>query len=210
MPTNPYTLIQQTSETTPLIQRLIVENKTSTKEQSSDDNSTIPVGPITDTTNHKTKKKLDTCKKRRSNNELSTMAKLALERGGRHAVKATHGSGCRHYGILDLRVMDSNNFKFYLRNNGWLVGKSCIECEKDTSLMTLDKITDSFLMHCEMELKSPKIRKHANATEMESFNDHDCVMILCIVCWKIKVLDHERQMTEIKSGQLKRCSAWKK
>ena len=138
------------------------------------------------------------------------MSKLALERGGGRAQKATHGNGCRHYGILELKAMNGSNYKFYSKNDGWLVGKKCIGCDKSTSCMTLDKHTDSFLMYCEMGLKSMKIKKNDNSTEMESFLDHDCNMILCITCYKVKVVEHEQHMTVDKCGRSKRCSARKK
>ena len=55
-------------------------------------------------------------KKKHTTNEVLSIAKEALGRGGGRACIATHGNGCRHYGILDLHPIDS---KFYILHEEW-------------------------------------------------------------------------------------------
>ena len=68
-------------------------------------------------------------KNKREDNYVSNMAKEALERGGGKACLATHGGGCRHYGILDFRSMERNYFLYYSKEGGWLNKKAASHAE---------------------------------------------------------------------------------
>src|SRR4051812_46536425 len=57
---------------------------------------------------------------RNKHNTISTMAQEALKRGGGRACKATHRNGCRHFGLLDLKEMDSKTFMHYCKFGNWL------------------------------------------------------------------------------------------
>lgn len=138
------------------------------------------------------------------------MAKEALERGGGKACKATHNNGCRHYGILDLRPMDSKNYSYYSKCGGWLQDKCCINCCIDTKDMTADKYTRNYLHYCEMGLKSIKYNLDGTNNEKKYFMDHDCNTILCVPCWNSKVLVHEQELKEQLGTGTKRCSTRKK
>lgn len=152
----------------------------------------------------KTKRNMD--KSNVSLNSVSTMARLALKRGGGRACIATHGSGCRHFGILDLHPMDRTNFLFYLKDDGWLNGKQCLNCGKNTNDITMDKSTKTYLRYCEMGLRSMKYKKNGNEEETALFNDHCCNMILCILCWNTKNTEYEMKLN-LDNGNLKRrCS----
>ena len=67
--------------------------------------------------------------KKRDGNYVSNIAKEALERGGGKASSATHGGGCRHYGILDLCSMERNYFLYYSKEGGWLNKKAVSHVE---------------------------------------------------------------------------------
>src|SRR5687768_7655242 len=82
--------------------------------------------------------------KKKIAHSISLVAKQALERGGGRACKATHGGGCRHFGILDLKALDKANFLFYLKKGGWLENKDCLHCGTVTKDMKLDKLLKSF------------------------------------------------------------------
>lgn len=122
---------------------------------------------------------------------ISTFAKEALERGGGRACVATHGTGCRHYGILDMKSLDRQNFLYYSKKGGWLEGKYCLNCNVLTNDMCMDKVSKSYLRYCEMGLKSTKYVMRRSEDEIVAFEDHDCNMVLCIPCWNQKVLDYE-------------------
>ena len=79
---------------------------------------------------------------------ISTFAKEALERGGGRACVATHGTGCRHYGILDMKLLDRQNFLYYSKKGGWLEGKYCLNCNVLTNDMCMDKVSKSYLRYC--------------------------------------------------------------
>jgi len=140
---------------------------------------------------------------------VSTIAREALERGGGRACKATHGSGCRHYGILDLKEMDAPTYSFYSKNGGWLDEKVCVVCRMGTNVMKLDKGSRSVLRYCGMGLKSVRYNRNGDPDETEIFEDHDCSMILCIPCWNSKVVMHETEI-KLKSGNTERRSSARK
>src|SRR5688500_11401022 len=58
-------------------------------------------------------------KTKNRDNIISKESKKALEQGNGKASCATHGNGCRHFGILDLNSMESTTFKYYSKNNRW-------------------------------------------------------------------------------------------
>ena len=138
---------------------------------------------------------------------ISTIAKEALQRGNGRACVATHGSGCRHYGIWDLYPMDAKTFSFYSKNKGWLDDKKCIECHMDTKDMVMDKVSKIYMRYCEMGLKSYKYNKNGNDEEKAAYNDHDCNMILCVPCYDGKLTAYEKEVKEKMGLQSKRCSA---
>jgi len=119
---------------------------------------------------------------------------------------ASHGNGCRHYGILDLSTMDSKNYLYYSKPGCWLEGKTCCNCQLGIKDMTMDKATKCFLRYCEMGLKGSRYNENGNKDDKELFLDHHCDMVLCVKCWNIKVSEHEK-MEECTNGiRSKRCS----
>src|SRR5688500_16359631 len=111
---------------------------------------------------------------------MSNMAKEALERGGGKACSASHGGDCRHYGILDLRPMDRSSFLYYSKDGGWLKDKHCMSCHENVKDMQMNKGAKSFLRYCEMGLKSAKLDQNGEAEEKALYEDHNCLMILCV------------------------------
>ena len=162
--------------------------------------------PLMNTNNSVTKK----MKKVKEKNTISTMAKEALERGGGRACKATHGKGCRHYGVLDLRGMDTKTYLYYAKEGGWIYNKSCNSCRKDTKDMTMDKGSRYYLRYCEMGLKGLKYNINGCLDERDLFEDHNCDMLLCVQCWNMKVLEHEEDVKGGVGASSRRCSARKK
>ena len=145
----------------------------------------------------------------RQNENISLIAKEALERGGGRACVATHGNGCRHYGILDLSAMNSKNYMFYSKPGFWLDGKTCMVCKIDTKDMALDKVTKCYLRYCEMGLKGSKYNADGNQDDMKSYLDHNCSMVLCVKCWNSKVLEHEQEI-KAKFGVVSNCVSARK
>jgi len=148
--------------------------------------------------------------KKRDGNYVSNIAKEALERGGGKASSATHGGGCRHYGILDLCSMERNYFLYYSKEGGWLNKKSCVSCGICVTKMKLDKGTKSLLRYCEMGLKSAKINRDGEKEDKEFFDDHNCSMVLCVPCWNNKVAIHDSTVIDKQGNLSRRCSSRKK
>ena len=148
-------------------------------------------------------------KKKDNVNSISIIAREALARGGGKACLASHGNGCRHYGILDLRRMDTKTYAFYSKDGGWLQNKFCISCKKNTKEMVMDKITKSYLIYCEMGLKSRLYSGYTCDEEKNIFDDHNCDMILCVPCWNTKVDIYEQECLQKMGNRSKRCSARK-
>ena len=141
---------------------------------------------------------------------MSICAKEALERGGGRACIATHANGCRHLGILDLYPMDLKTYTYYMKPGGWLFDKACNDCQSGVGTMVVDKVTKNLLRYCEMGLKLVRFNKMGEKDDKESFNDHDCSMVLCIPCWNKKVMLHEKEIKDKLGIQYQRCSARKR
>jgi len=146
-------------------------------------------------------------KKYNTMDKVSNIAKEALKRGGGKACVATHGMGCRHYGILDLKPMDGKNYHFYTKNGGWLDGKVCVDCNNKTASMIMDKGSKSFVRYCEMGLKGMRFNRNGSEDDINSYQDHHCNTILCISCWNTKVEEYEQQVKELKGKTTLRSSA---
>lgn len=143
-------------------------------------------------------------------NSISDVAKEALGRGGGKACVATHGHGCCHFGLLDLRGMDQKTFCYYSKDGAWLAGLVCISCDHKVKEFTQDKSTKNFVMYCEMGLKSFKMNKNGNDEEKKLFEDHYCDMVLCVSCWNKKVIVYDQEVKDKLGLNSRRCSSRKK
>jgi glucan-binding YG repeat protein len=54
----------------------------------------------------------------------------ATPQGERIIPKATDAYGCKHKGLLDLKVLQSDYLKIYMRKGGWLWNVPCKDCVK--------------------------------------------------------------------------------
>ena len=149
-------------------------------------------------------------KKNKTINTISSMAKDALGRGGGRACVATHAGGCKHYGILDLHPMDHWNFVYYTREGEWLSDKCCISCQSKAIMLKMDKGTKVYLRYCEMGLKSLKYDKDGDEDEKDMYENHHCLLVLCVPCWNMKVLEHENMATSASPNEQRCYSARRK
>ena len=155
-------------------------------------------------------KKIKKLKKGIICNSISNFAKEALGRGGGRACVATHGHGCCHFGILDLRGMDPKTYFYYSKDGAWLTDKVCMACKHGVQDLTQDKSTKNYLMYCEMGLKLLKFNRNGNEDEKISFDDHTCDMVLCVSCWNKQVVIYDQEVKDKLGLNTRQCSSRKK
>src|SRR5688500_2516889 len=101
------------------------------------------------------------------NDSISSFVKEALGRGRGQACVATHGGGCRHCSLVDLKSLERQNFLYYSKSGGWLDGKSCFHCKLVPKDMIYDKVSKAYMRYCEMGLKSLKYVSKRTESDLE-------------------------------------------
>ena len=92
--------------------------------------------------------------------------------------------GCKHCGINDMKQMDQSYCKYYLQDQRWLVGKTCIDCKKGVQefVEATNKKEKIKLYYCHHGIAA------ANMGEEEEFKKLlACDTVYCTPCYKKQV-----------------------
>jgi hypothetical protein len=75
-------------------------------------------------------KEKSTEKEAKTNKAVTANKRKMRPQGERVIPAATDAHGCRHKGLLELKVLPSNYLKKYMREGGWLWKVLCKDCPK--------------------------------------------------------------------------------
>ena len=112
--------------------------------------------------------------------------KKAKPQGGRSVPKATDTHGCKHKGLMELKVLPSNYLMGYMKEGGWLHKKPCKDCvrvgecgedEDLTQILPKKGIKDvGYYCNCGPTGHEMK-EEHPLKTE------YTCDLVLCMKCY---------------------------
>jgi hypothetical protein len=111
-------------------------------------------------------------------NMISEEVTNAMARGGGKAHKKTHGYGCRHYGVMDLKDMSTlRDFHHYNSKDRWLIGKRCsgpgnkVTCTKQMTKedMKPEKGSNIRLYYCDMGIRAANYTQQGTAEETKLY-----------------------------------------
>jgi hypothetical protein len=115
---------------------------------------------------------------------VSNEAQQALVRGNGRALVATHGFGCKHYGIRDMPIMDTTqDYKHYIQPGFWLHGKCCVDCKTEATDLKPNRVVNGFIMnYCRMGVSCEQLDPQESEEMKQDYESRECDFIVCLTC----------------------------
>jgi hypothetical protein len=124
---------------------------------------------------------------------ISKEAQQALVRGNGRAIVASHGFGCRHYGIRDLPIMDTmQDYRHYIKPGMWLDGKRCVDCRTPATDLKPNRILNGYIMnYCRMGVSCEVLNPEESEEAKEDFESRKCEFLICLMCKNKRLNEYE-------------------